>query len=103
MRRGYSNIVLGRHQKIYWVLKANLNERNHLEDAGANGRIILKCILKKQDSKTWIGFIWLTTGTSEDFYEYGYEFPSPIIYGEIFTCLKTIPSPHELSFTDLID
>jgi hypothetical protein len=28
-----------------------MSERNHLEDAGANGRITSKYILKKQDSR----------------------------------------------------
>ena len=41
MRRVYGNVAIG-HQQIYWILKANLNEPNQLEDADANGRIILK-------------------------------------------------------------
>jgi hypothetical protein len=29
-----------------------------------NGRLTLKCILKKQDERVWTRFIWLRTGTS---------------------------------------
>jgi hypothetical protein len=34
-------------------------ERNNLEILILNGRIILKCILKKRDGKLWAEFIWL--------------------------------------------
>jgi hypothetical protein len=30
----------------------------------AGGRIILNCILKKQSSSVWTGFIWLRAGYS---------------------------------------
>jgi hypothetical protein len=33
--------------------------RNNSRDLDANGRIILKCILKKEDMKVWIEIIWL--------------------------------------------
>jgi hypothetical protein len=36
----------------------NLKERNHLEDLGVDGKIILEGILGKQGVKVWTGFIW---------------------------------------------
>jgi len=37
----------------------NLRERNHLEDAGVDGRIILRWILRKWDVGVWTGSSWL--------------------------------------------
>jgi hypothetical protein len=34
-----------------------------LEHLGADGRIILKCILKKPVGRAWTGLIWLRIGT----------------------------------------
>jgi len=51
-RRGYTGCWLG-----------NLRERDHLVDAGVDGRIILKWIFREWDVGVWIGSSWLRTGT----------------------------------------
>jgi hypothetical protein len=40
----------------------NLRERDHLEDPGIDGRIILRCILRKWSAGTCTGLIWLRIG-----------------------------------------
>jgi hypothetical protein len=42
----------------------NFKGRDHSEDLGVDGRIILEWISGKQDRKVWTGFIWLRIGTS---------------------------------------
>jgi len=44
------------------VLKANV--RDHSEDRGIDGKIILEWILEKLGGKLWTGFNWLRLGTS---------------------------------------
>jgi hypothetical protein len=39
-----------------------------LDELGVYERIILKCILKKQDMKLWTGFIWLGTRSNGEFF-----------------------------------
>jgi hypothetical protein len=41
----------------------NLKGRDHLEDLGIDGRIILEWILWKWGERVWIGFIWLRIET----------------------------------------
>jgi hypothetical protein len=47
----------------FWLV--NLKERDHLEELGTDGRIILKCILKKLDWKALTGLIKLRKGKSD--------------------------------------
>jgi hypothetical protein len=38
--------------------------RDHSDDVGVDGRIILEWIIGKQDGKVWTGFSWLRIGIS---------------------------------------
>jgi hypothetical protein len=46
--------------RFWW---RNLRERDHLEDHGIDGRIILRCIFRKWGGRAWIGLIWIRLGT----------------------------------------
>jgi hypothetical protein len=48
---------------FWWVY---LVEREHLEDLGIDGRIILKWIFKKWNGEAWTGLfrLWIGTGGS---------------------------------------
>jgi hypothetical protein len=48
------------HTGFLW---GGLKERAHFEDLGVDRQIMLKWIFKKWDEETWVGFIWLRTGT----------------------------------------
>jgi hypothetical protein len=41
----------------------NLRERDHLEDTGIDGSIILRWIFRKWDVVAWTGSSWLRIGT----------------------------------------
>jgi hypothetical protein len=45
------------------VLVGKPDGKNHLEDPGVDGRIILKSIFKKWDGQAWTGLIWIITWT----------------------------------------
>jgi len=50
------NVCIG----FWW---GNLRERDHLEDRGVDGRIILKWIFGKWDVGAWTGSNWPRIGT----------------------------------------
>jgi len=55
-RREGGKICIG----FWW---GNLRERDHLEDPGVDGRIILRWIFRKWDVKAGTGSLWLRIGT----------------------------------------
>jgi hypothetical protein len=46
------------------VLSGELKGRNHSEDLGVDGKIILDWILGRHVTKVWTGCMWLRKGTS---------------------------------------
>jgi hypothetical protein len=54
---------LGRREAYTGFWLGNLRERDHLEDSGINGRIILKWIFRKWDIGVWTESIWFRIGT----------------------------------------
>ena len=40
-----------------------MGERDHSEDPGIDGKIILRWIFRKWDVRTWTGSMWLRTET----------------------------------------
>jgi hypothetical protein len=54
---------MGEGRGAYRILVGRPEGRNHLEDPGVDGRIILKWIFKEWNWEAWTGLIWLRIGT----------------------------------------
>jgi len=48
----------------FQILSENLKEKEHSEDVGIDGKIILEWILGKWSGEVWTGLLWLRIGTS---------------------------------------
>jgi hypothetical protein len=55
--------TLGEIKIAYKILYGKLKTNRSLWRVGVDGRILLKCILKKQGVDVWTGFNWLKTRT----------------------------------------
>jgi hypothetical protein len=60
---GEASGMNGRQKTCIQGWWGDMRERDHLEDLGADGKIMLKWIFKKWDGETLTGLIWLRIGT----------------------------------------
>jgi hypothetical protein len=57
MRRAWHVERVGKKKNVYIVLVENMKARDHLEDLGVKGKIILKWIFKAQEGRMRIVFM----------------------------------------------
>jgi hypothetical protein len=57
--------LVGVVKNAHKIFVGNLNEGDHSEDLGIDGRIICEYILGKYGGKFWTGFLWLGIGNSD--------------------------------------
>jgi len=64
-RIGWVGLVarMGKKRSVYRVLVGKLEGKNHLEDPGIDGRIILRWIFRKWYVGVCTGLFWLRIGT----------------------------------------
>jgi hypothetical protein len=55
---------MGETRNAYNILVGNLKERDHLEELGVDGKIIVGCISRKWSGNFWIGCIRLRIRTN---------------------------------------
>jgi len=53
----------GERRSVYRVLVGKPEGRDHLEDPGVDGSLILRWIFRKWDVRVWTGSMWLRVGT----------------------------------------
>jgi hypothetical protein len=54
---------MGERRGVYRVLVGTTEKKNHSEDPGIYGSIILRWTFRKWDVSVWTGLIWLRIGT----------------------------------------
>jgi hypothetical protein len=54
---------MGERGSVYRVCWGKLIDRDHSEDPGVDGSIILKWIFKNWHGEAWSGLVWLRIGT----------------------------------------
>ena len=54
---------MGKTRIVYRVLVGKPERKNHLENPGVDGRIILRWIFRKWDLEVWSESSWLRIGT----------------------------------------
>jgi len=57
------HVCMGERRGVYRVLVGKLEGRDHLEEPGVDGKIILMCIFMKLDVGAWTGSFWLRIRT----------------------------------------
>ena len=55
---------MGDRRGVYRVVVVEPEGKNHLEDLGVDGRIILRRTFRKFEAGAWTGSIWSRIGTS---------------------------------------
>jgi hypothetical protein len=60
---GFGIAHMGRREACTEFWWGNLRERDHWEDPGVDGRIILRWIFRKWDVGVWTGLSWLIIET----------------------------------------
>jgi hypothetical protein len=56
---------MGERRGAYRVLVGEPEGKNHLEDPGIDGRIILRCVFRKWEMGAWTISVWLRIGTGD--------------------------------------
>ena len=54
---------MGESRGVYRIVVGKPEGKNHLEDRGLDGRVILSWIFSKWDVWAWTGSMWLRIGT----------------------------------------
>ena len=67
----------------------NLRERDHLEEPGGDGRIILRWLFRKRHVRAWTGSMWLRIGTGKGTCKCGNEPSVSTKCGEFLDWLRT--------------